>query len=76
MKILVISDLYPPNYIGGYELNCRDSVDALIAKGHEVSVLTSSWGWDQKTVQSYIFRLLDFDTDLSENEHSEELRCL
>lgn len=42
MKILVVSNLYPPDFIGGYELGCRQAVDALIARGHEVRVLTSA----------------------------------
>jgi glycosyltransferase involved in cell wall biosynthesis len=41
VKILVLSNLYPPDFIGGYELACEHAVDALIARGHEVRVLTS-----------------------------------
>jgi glycosyltransferase involved in cell wall biosynthesis len=41
MKVLVLSNLFPPHYVGGYELRCRDVVEALVAKGHEVVVLTS-----------------------------------
>jgi glycogen(starch) synthase len=41
MKILVISNLYPPHYVGGYELHCRTIVEALKARGHSVNVLTS-----------------------------------
>lgn len=42
MKILVVSNLYPPDVIGGYELGCRQAVEALRARGHEVRVLTSA----------------------------------
>lgn len=42
MRILVLSNLYPPDFIGGYELCCRQIVDGLLARGHEVQVLTSS----------------------------------
>lgn len=41
MKILVISNLYPPDFLGGYELICYQMVEALRARDHEVSVLTS-----------------------------------
>lgn len=41
MRILVISNLYPPHYVGGYELRCRDITEALHQRGHQVSVLTS-----------------------------------
>jgi glycogen(starch) synthase len=42
VKILVLSNLYPPDVIGGYELGCKQVVDALRARGHEVLVLTSA----------------------------------
>jgi glycogen(starch) synthase len=41
MKILVLSNLYPPDVVGGYELGCKQAVDALRARGHDVQVLTS-----------------------------------
>lgn len=42
MKILVLTNLYPPHALGGYELSCRDSVDRWIEAGHEVEVLTTT----------------------------------
>lgn len=42
MKILVISNLYPPHEIGGYEIRCRDVSERLRTFGHEVRVLTSN----------------------------------
>ena len=47
MKILVLTNLYPPHYIGGYELRCAAVTDALRARGHEVRVLTSNHGSGQ-----------------------------
>ena len=44
MKILVLSNLFPPHYIGGYELRCQTVVNALRARGHVVQVLTSNHG--------------------------------
>lgn len=41
MRILVITNLYPPHEIGGYELRCRDVCDRLKGYGHEVHILTS-----------------------------------
>ena len=41
MKILVLTNLYPPHAIGGYEERCRRVIDGLRARGHEVRVLTS-----------------------------------
>ena len=40
MRVLVLTNLYPPDVIGGYELGCRQAVDALRARGHDVLVLT------------------------------------
>jgi glycosyltransferase involved in cell wall biosynthesis len=42
VKILVVGNLYPPDTVGGYELGCRQVVDALRARGHDVRVLTSA----------------------------------
>jgi len=42
MKILIVSNLYPPHYIGGYELRCSQVAEYLNGAGHEVRVLTSS----------------------------------
>lgn len=40
-RILVITNMYPPHHLGGYELWCRDVIDRWLARGHEVSVLTT-----------------------------------
>ncbi len=42
MKILTITNLFPPHYVGGYELICAAVVKALRARGHQVEVLTSN----------------------------------
>jgi glycosyltransferase involved in cell wall biosynthesis len=42
VRILVASNLYPPDVLGGYELGCRQVVEALREAGHEVRVLTSA----------------------------------
>jgi len=43
MKILVVTNIYPPHFIGGYELGCRDVVEGLRARGHKVRVLTGDF---------------------------------
>jgi len=58
MKILVVSNLYPPQAIGGYELGCRDVVDALARRGHQVQVLTSTWGIDGPRDEGRVWRWL------------------
>ena len=44
MRILVISNLYPPAVRGGYEVECAGVVDHLRERGDEVTVLTSKLG--------------------------------
>ncbi len=41
MKILMLSNLYPPDVLGGYEIACAQAVDALRGRGHEVLVATA-----------------------------------
>jgi len=42
MNVLVLSNLYPPDFLGGYELGCRQVVEALRDDGHAVTVLTGN----------------------------------
>lgn len=44
MKVLIVSNLYPPHYKGGYELRCAQVAEALASAGHHVMVLTSAYG--------------------------------
>src|SRR4051812_38154383 len=44
MRVLVLSNLYPPNVVGGYERLCFDVASALAAQGHGITVLTSRYG--------------------------------
>lgn len=41
MRILFISNLFPPGISGGYEIECRQVADSLFARGHEVHILTT-----------------------------------
>lgn len=43
MKILVVSNAYPPYITGGYEIACYDIVQRLRKKGHEIHILTSDY---------------------------------
>jgi glycosyltransferase involved in cell wall biosynthesis len=44
MRILVVTNLYPPYYHGGYEVRCAQIAEALARAGHDVRVLTSTHG--------------------------------
>jgi glycogen(starch) synthase len=61
VKILIFSDLYPPYYLGGYELRCKAYVDDLIARGHQIQVLTSRWKAGRGTSEGHVHRLLHFN---------------
>jgi glycosyltransferase involved in cell wall biosynthesis len=41
MNILILTNLYPPHHIGGYELICETVVTALRHRGHYVPILCS-----------------------------------
>jgi len=41
MKILVLTEAYPPHHSGGYELRCSDVLEGLKEKGHSIVVLTN-----------------------------------
>lgn len=42
MRVLILSNLYPPLVIGGYERACANVARGLVARGHDVRVLA---GW-------------------------------
>lgn len=42
LRILVLSNMYPPHHLGGYELSCFDIVERLRARGHTITVLTTT----------------------------------
>lgn len=43
MKILLLSNIFPPGFIGGYELGAYDVAQGLQSKGHRVKVMTSDY---------------------------------
>ncbi len=59
MRILIISNFYPPHYNGGYELGCRDVVEALRARGHDVHILTSTYPAHTPSEQGPVLRWLE-----------------
>ena len=42
MKILALSSFYPPDTASAADIGCRQAVDALRARGHDVRVLTTA----------------------------------
>lgn len=46
MRLLFLTNFYPPASRGGYEQWCQEVADGLRSRGHEVFVLTSAHGFD------------------------------
>lgn len=44
MRILFLTNFYPPHTRGGMELSCESVVDSLRQRGHQTLVLTSNYG--------------------------------
>jgi len=42
MRVLAISNLFPPHAYGGYEMSCADVLARFRERGHDVTVLTST----------------------------------
>lgn len=70
VKILFLTNLYPPHYIGGYEQLCMDVADGLAERGHECHVLTSTYGVDGATREGRIYRLLQLEGNFHGGRHS------
>jgi len=68
MKILILTDHYPPNIIGGAEINCELITQELIHRGHSVIVLTSNYGIGKNEINGNIFRVLKCCRGLSLNK--------
>lgn len=60
MRILFLTNYYPPYEVGGYEQLCRDVAERLAGRGHTIAVLTSDRGVakGEKVAESGINRLL------------------
>ncbi|MBN4055672.1 glycosyltransferase family 4 protein [bacterium AH-315-K03] len=48
LKIAIVGNYYPPYFVGGYELACKDTVAYLCAKGHKITVLCGHEGVSDK----------------------------
>lgn len=64
MNVLFLSNMYPPHVIGGYEALCQEAVEGFAKRGHRVSVLTSTYGYEREFSEGNIHRLLSLEGDL------------
>ncbi len=58
MKILVITNLYPPHHAGTFDNHCETVTESLRLRGHSVSILTSSQGLRSPQRDGQIHRCL------------------
>ena len=58
MKILVLTNLYPPHHAGTYDLRCQSVAELLRLRGHSLLVLTSNHGLNNEQRDDEIHRRL------------------
>lgn len=66
MRILFLTNLYPPYDVGGYEQLCWEVAEDLKQRGHEIRILTSRYGVSdhREGNEDHISRSLFLQTDL------------
>ena len=68
MRLLVLTNLYPPHHIGGYELICETVAESLEDRGHEILILTSDHRCQPETGESGRGKQLAIRKPTSESE--------
>lgn len=63
MRILMVSNLYPPIVYGGYEILCQQACRELTRRGHDVVVVCSSFRRGETVGQPHVHRVLSLTTD-------------
>ena len=63
MQLLFVTNLYPPYHISGYEMLCQEAATQLAARGHQVNVLTSTYGVTGQPAEPNVYRRLSLDSD-------------
>jgi glycosyltransferase involved in cell wall biosynthesis len=56
---LVVTNLYPPEFLGGYELGCAQMVEGLRQAGHDVEVITSVSAHAGRAEERHVQRVLE-----------------
>jgi len=88
MRILFLSNFFPPARPGGYTQWCHEVAERLAERGHNVGVLTSRYELEKAPVgEQNIYRLFHLEGDLDyyepihfftqwKKQHRENLACL
>jgi glycosyltransferase involved in cell wall biosynthesis len=65
MRILFLTNLYPPFELGGYEQWCQEVAEGMRERGHQVLVLTSRYGTNRaELAETDVARTLHLQADL------------
>ena len=65
MRILFLTNMYPPYDIGGYEQVCQEVAQGLKARGHTVKILTSRYGTPSPNDEGDVMRSLHLQANLN-----------
>ncbi len=69
MRVLFVTNFYPPGHLGGYGLYCEETAIGLRSLGHDVLVLTSELDYSHFPENDrWVHRILKFDPTLSSSE--------
>ncbi|HMS55208.1 MAG TPA: glycosyltransferase family 4 protein [Fimbriimonadaceae bacterium] len=77
MRILIVSNLFPPDYMGGQEINAWKIAHALRKRGHDVQVATSKFRPSFKQTESepdWVHRLFHFVEPLPDKKSGNAAR--
>ena len=69
MRVLVVTNFYPPHELGGQGRSCEQVVEGLRRRGHQVVVLTSTHGANRPIEEDSLFRALHLEMDLTPWRH-------
>jgi glycosyltransferase involved in cell wall biosynthesis len=72
MRVHLLSNLFPPDVLGGYELLASDVAIRLRARGHEVTVVTSGTGDEEPGIA----RVMSLSRPFADPASSDRLRHL
>jgi glycosyltransferase involved in cell wall biosynthesis len=72
MKLIFLTNLYPPASNGGFEQWCQEVADGLRSKGHIVTVLTTDTGLERVAPEEpgWIHRRLHMEMEFGTRKHS------
>jgi glycogen synthase len=66
MRVLIISNRYPPHIMGGYEICCQLVAEGLRRRGHNVHILTTMFKVNRKVKEDNVYRWLHLNWESSD----------